>query len=150
MVDSRAKGATAETKIRDKLRELTKLQWERVPGSGALHEKHGLKGDLYIPGKENVFCIEVKHYAEDHITSEVLTGKEPQLLQWWKQCLRQSQQVDKKPLLIFKFDRSKLFVAFKDVPNYLYPMLIVIRDGHEFFVAQLDHWVYNEKPKFIK
>ena len=62
MVDPRAKGATAETKARDELRKLTKLKWERVPGSGALDEKHGLKGDLYVPNEKNLFCVEVKHY----------------------------------------------------------------------------------------
>ena len=49
MVDPRAKGARAETQVRDKLRELTALNWERVPSSGALDPKHGLKGDLYVP-----------------------------------------------------------------------------------------------------
>ena len=46
MVDSRAKGARGETIVRDKLRELTGLQWERVPGSGALDPKHKLTSVL--------------------------------------------------------------------------------------------------------
>ena len=60
MVDPRAKGARTETTVRDTLRKATGLQWERVPGSGALDEKHGLKGDLYVPGEKNKFCVEVK------------------------------------------------------------------------------------------
>lgn len=114
MVDSRNKGRAAELNARDALRKLTGLKWERIPGSGALDEKHGLKGDLYVPQEKNRFCIEVKHYKDDHFTSKVLTDKSPQLFQWWDQALRQGQQVGKWPLLIFKFNRSKWFVAFSN------------------------------------
>lgn len=112
MVDSRQKGARAETAARDILRKYTKLGWERTPGSGALNEKHKLKGDLYIPDAKNHFCVEVKHYTDDHLTSKVLTSKDPHLIEWWQQAERQGKQVERTPLLLFKFDRSKWFVAF--------------------------------------
>ena len=150
MVDPRAKGATAETKVRDELRKLTKLQWERVPGSGALDPKHGLKGDLYVTKYENKYCVEVKHYADDHFTTKIFTGKNPQLFEWWDQCLRQSRQVGKKPLLIFKHDRSKLFVSFLDMPNdeYLY-VYVNRKDAEQFYIALLEEWITSENPKFI-
>lgn len=113
MVDSRDKGARAETGARDILRKYTGHKWERVPGSGALGAQHKLKGDLYIPEANNVFCVEVKHYAEDHMTSKILTDKNAQFVEWWEQTLREAAQVGKHPLLIYKFDRSKWFVAFK-------------------------------------
>ena len=120
MVDPRAKGARAETQVRDKLRELTALNWERVPSSGALDPKHGLKGDLYVPNEKNLYCVEVKHYADDHLTSSILTAQEPQLVTWWQQTLRQGKQVNKIPLLVFKHDRSRMFCAFSDLekPNF--------------------------------
>ena len=149
MVDSRAKGATAETKVRDELRRLTGLKWERVPGSGALDPKHGLKGDLYLVGCNNVYCLEVKHYAEDHFNTSLFTSKNPQLLQFWRQTVRESAQISKRPLLIFKHDRSKLFVAFEDMPNYDYRYIFVAIDGLEFYVALLEDWITNEAPKFI-
>jgi len=149
MVDSRAKGATAETKVRDELRKLTKLKWERVPGSGALDPKHGLKADLYVPGEVNLFAVEVKHYATDHFNTSLFTGKDPQILQFWKQTVREAGQVKKRPLLIFKHDRSKLFCAFEDFPNHDYRYVFVSIDGYEFYVALLDEWVRNEAPKFI-
>lgn len=151
VIDVRAKGATAETKVRDELRKLTSLKWERTPGSGALDPKHMLKGDLYVPGKDNLYCVEVKHYAEDHLTSKVLTGKNPQLLEWWEQALRQGEQVSSMPLLVFKFDRSKLFVAFKDMPSSMaLPHMFLNVCGHELYVAMLEDWVLIETPKFIK
>lgn len=152
MVDSRAKGARTETTVRDILRKHTSLQWERVPGSGALNEKHGLKGDLYVPNEKNHYCVEVKGYAEDHLTSAFLTSKTPQILTFWAQSTRQGIQVKKEPLLIFKFDRSKVFVAWND-PNYLpdgkYPYMYLEREGTSMFIALLEDWLVNEQPKFI-
>lgn len=146
MVDPREKGARGETIVRDALRKLTGLQWERVPGSGALDPKHKLKGDLYVPGKDCVFCVECKNYAEDHINSKLLTGKSPQLLEWWQQAIRQADQVDKKPLLIFKFDRSKIFVAYEDIPV---PGLKNICVLDTLFISLLEDWIHLQKPTFI-
>lgn len=149
MVDSRAKGARTETVVRDALRKHTGLGWERVPGSGALDPKHQLKADLYVPGRTNLYAVEVKGYAEDHISSALLTGKNPQLIEFWKQSVRQGQQVNKKPLLAFKFDRSKIFVAFLDMPTANYRYIFVSVEGQEFYVALLEDWLVNEQPKFV-
>jgi hypothetical protein len=148
-VDPRAKGARAETQMRDMLRDLTKLQWERVPSSGALDPKHGLKGDLYVPNEKNLWAVECKHYADDHLTSKVLTDKNPQLIEWWEQTLRQGVQVSKIPLLIFKFDRSKIFCAFVDQPTGLYDHFIICAKDHYFSVSLLEDFIKHEKPKFI-
>lgn len=150
VVDARAKGARTETTVRDLLKKHTGLGWERVPGSGALDPKHQLKGDLYVPGRTNLYCTEVKGYAEDHLTSAVLTGKNPQIIEFWEQTIRQGQQVGKKPLLIFKFDRSKVFVAFEEMPTlnkYRYMFLNI--NNHEFYVALLEEWLVNEQPEFV-
>ena len=149
MVDSRAKGARTETVVRDALKKHTGLGCERVPGSGALDPKHQLKADLYVPGRTNLYAVEVKGYAEDHISSALLTGKNPQLIEFWKQSVRQGQQVNKKPLLAFKFDRSKIFVAFLDMPTADYRYLFVSIDEHEFYIALLEDWLVNEQPKFV-
>lgn len=150
MVDVRQKGATAETKAKEELRKLTGLKWERIPMSGALDAKHGLKGDLYVPGEGNIFCVEIKHYKECHIDHSLITGKNPQLLQWWEQTLRESNEINKEPLLIFKHDRSKFYCAFKDMPNADYPYIFVSKDGHEFYIAVLEDYIKNNNPRFIK
>jgi hypothetical protein len=149
LVDSRDKGARAETVIRDHLRKATGLQWERTPGSGALNEKHGLKGDLYVPNRQNKYCVEVKHYKDDHLTSSILTSKNPQIIEWWEQAVRQGKQVSRKPLLIFKFDRSKIFVAFEDIPSSEYPHMFISLNDHNFYVAILDNYLTNEIPVFV-
>lgn len=150
MVDVRAKGAKAETDAKNILKKYTGLGWERVPGSGALDEKHLMKGDLYCPGKDNLYAVEVKHYEDDHLTSQILTSKNPQLLDWWKQAVRQGIQVSKKPLLIFKHNRSKFFVAFEDIPTADYRKVFIEVLEHSFYVAVLEDWLQFEKPQFIK
>lgn len=152
VVDSRQKGARTETIARDMLRKHTGLNWERVPGSGALDPKHQLKGDLYIPGVTNRFCVEVKGYADDHINSGLLTHKTPQLVEWWQQTQRQALQVDKLPLLIFKYDRSKLFVA---TVVYDLDMLenrwLLYSNGqdYEFYIMLLEDWLTGPTVKFV-
>ena len=111
MVDSRQKGGRAESVLKKLLRDKTGLNFQRTPGSGALNATHMLKGDIYIPNAANTFCIEVKHYKDDHLTSKILTGTNPQIIEWWKQAIRQGDQVGMAPLLFFKFDRSKWFMA---------------------------------------
>lgn len=119
MIDSRAKGRTAELKCRDELRKLTGLMWERTPMSGALSANHKLKGDLYVPETALRYCVEVKHYADDHINTKILTSIKPMFLQWWDQTVREADQMEKDPLLIFKHNRSKWFAACNDYDIYL-------------------------------
>lgn len=146
MVTSNDKGARGETIIRDKLRTLTGLQFERVPSSGALDPKHGLKGDLYLVGVNNLYAIECKNYEEDHLTSKVLTSVDSQLHKFWAQAVRQGIQVNKKPLLLFKFTRSKIFVAYNEIPDNVDHVYISKGD---FFVSMMEDWIRQEKPKFL-
>mgnify|MGYP000104964538 CR=1 FL=1 len=149
-VDSRAKGARAESDMAKFLNTKTGLNFKRVPMSGGLHESHQLKGDLYLVNSLNIYCIEVKHYKDDHISSKVLTDKTPQILEWWQQTIREAAQISRKPLLIYKFDRSKIFVAFKDMPTQdgAYRYMFISIDGHEFYTAKLEDWLDHEKPRF--
>ena len=154
MVDSRQKGARAENQAKELLVKHSKLNWQRVPGSGALDEKHGLKGDLYIPNEKNVFCVEVKHYKDDHLTSKLLTGKTPQLIEWWKQTIRESAQVDRTPLLMFKFDRSKWFICtslkFECPPNNVRNFVYYWKEGDEHLILQLAEDWLKEGWEFIE
>lgn len=120
-VDSRAKGQRAEYAVRDLLREATKLDWDRVPGSGGFGASHGLKGDIYLPtptGKISAFTIEVKHYKDDVLNSNIFNTTVSQLEKFWEQTVRESQQMNSKPMLVFKKDRGKWLVALnaEDLP----------------------------------
>ena len=160
MVDSRQKGARAEAAAKGLLIKHTGLDWQRTPGSGALNAAHKLKGDLYIPDCKNKFCVEVKHYKDDHLTSKIITDKNPQLIKWWEQAIRQGEQTGREPLLLFKFDRSKWFVAFKTDALYhenevssmntlRYTYLTVDTDEYRFHTAKLEEWLAAEDIKWI-
>jgi len=114
MIDSRAKGRTAELKCRDEMRKLTGLMWERTPMSGALDAKHMMKGDIYVPTVNTKYCVEIKHYADDHVSTKLLTTKSI-FYEWWAQTVREAGQMNKKPLLVFKHNRSKWFAATIDI-----------------------------------
>lgn len=146
MVDARQKGARGETAVRDALRKLTGLHWERTPGSGALDAKHKLKGDLYIPDSKNNYCVEVKNYEDDHLTSKYLTSTNPQISIWWAQTVRESAEVGRLPLLIFKFNRSKLFVAFQQVDPPPEKFIYLSRDN--IYVMILEDWIKLCKPQW--
>lgn len=141
---SKAKGTRAESAVCKVLTKVTGWNWERIPLSGALDAKHGLKGDVYIPKELMKYCVEVKHYKDDHLTSKLLTGKYPKVLEWWDQTTREQKEnnVD-HPLLVFKFDRSKWFCAFQQEPENDYRYLYY---SEGFYVAKLDDYLLDRKP----
>lgn len=152
MIDSRAKGARGELKVRDVLRELTGLKWERTPGSGAYSQSHGLKGDVYVPGTTNLFTVEVKSYEEDQMTSKMFNDSS-KLLDWWEQAYRQAGQNMNLPLLIFKYDRSKIFVAYPEgewPAKNMYNNISVNIKSYHFNIALLEDFIKHEKPEFTK
>lgn len=144
MVDSRAKGARGEYLVRDLLRDSTNLQFERVPMSGALEY---LKGDLYVPNEKNIYCIEVKNYAETPLTDKILTQKKTNnLSRWWKKIVQQAKNGNQEPLLFFKYNRSKIYVTIGTKPqntDYIY-----ISDL-DCYVSLAEVWLTNEEIRFI-
>ena len=142
MVDSRMKGARGEYLVRDLLRKHTNLQFERVPSSGALSY---LKGDLYVPDAKNLFCIEVKNYESSPLTDKVFTNKTNYLVQWWDKIVSQASLKNQKPLLFFKYSRSKLFVVtdiFPEKTDYMYISWL------DCYIMLAEDWLQNEKQEF--
>ena len=145
MVDSRAKGARGEYLVRDMLREHTDLQFERIPASGALTY---LKGDLWVPHKENRFCIEVKNYADSPLTDKIFTqDKTNNLLQWWRKIVLQAKHMDQEPLLFFKYNRSKVFVVTQLRPTVLDKYMYI--SWINCFVMIGTDWLNDEKVEFL-
>lgn len=148
-IQSKQKGSRAELAVRDLLRKMTGLQWEKTPLSGALDEVHGLSGDIYIPQERNKYTIEVKHYAEPSINHLLLTGKTPQIKEWWEQTIREAKENKNLPLLVFKHDRSKFFVATNAFDDLEYPKILVRRKDLNIQISLLEEWIQNTKPEFI-
>ena len=135
---SKIKGAAYEAKIKRYLNSQFDIEFERMPLSGAIEY---LKGDLWTPHDTAAwpYCIECKHYKEIQ-WNNLLTAKTTDLLNFWRQTIREAEVMRKKPLLIFRWNRSKDFVGWSDeieVDHY-----IEIKSfGCHFKVTQLDDWI---------
>ncbi len=144
VINAKAKGGRAEALVKDTLKSITGLKFERVPASGALPY---LKGDIFVPNSNNVFCIEVKHYADSCINDTLLTNKSNNIAGWWPKLLIDCKVSNQEPLLILKYDRSKLFVATYRKPaflqNYLYHHKL------EIYIMILEDWIREEKVGFV-
>ena len=144
MVDSRAKGARGEYLVRDMLREATGLKFERVPASGALEY---LKGDIYVPNNKNLYCIEVKNYADSPLTDKIFTAsKTNNLIRWWKKVVQQAYNGEQKPLLFFKYNRSKVFVVTEVEPSNKTDFMYI--SFLKCYICLADEWLEVEQPKF--
>ena len=144
MVDPRAKGAEGERQVRDLLRKHTKLEFQRVPMSGALDY---MKGDIFLPNMHNNYCIEVKFYKDSHFNDKILTAlKSNVFIRWWDQTIEQAKKAGAKPALFFKYNRSKIFVAQRDEPenglNYMYVSHLGC------YVSLAHEWLLLENPGF--
>jgi len=132
------KGSAYEAKIALLLSKEFGKEFRRVPLSGAIDY---LKGDIWMPHDTAWFpyCIECKHYAAIE-WNNLLTSKTTDMYSFWAQTVREAGVMHKKPLLIFRWNRSKDFVAFSDeiiVDNY-----IEIKSfGHQFKIALLSEWL---------
>ena len=112
-IDPRAKGSRGETEIVKLLTEATGFKWARTPQSGATQH---IKGDVYIPlteGKVSKYLIEVKLYADDQITSNILNPSVSQIEKWLEQTEREATHMASEPMLAFRKDRGKWLVALQ-------------------------------------
>ena len=142
---SKIKGSAYEAKIKKYLNSHLNIEFERMPLSGAIEY---LKGDLWTPHDTAAwpYCIECKHY-KDIQWNNLLTAKTTDLLQFWRQTVREAEVMRKKPLLIFRWNRSKDFVGWNDeieVDHYVE----VKSFGCQFKITQLDDWILALKNKY--
>jgi hypothetical protein len=112
---SKIKGSAYEAKIRDLLTEQLKIEFKRTPLSGSLEY---LKGDLWTPYDTAAwpYCIECKHYAEVNWNG-LLTAKSSDLLDFWRQAVREAKVMKKMPLVIYRWNRSKDYICWSDDIN---------------------------------
>lgn len=144
---SKNKGRAFEYKVRDLFTETFDSQFERVPLSGALSY---LKGDVYAPWLPDFpWCIEAKHHKEVPWNG-LLTAKSSLLLDFWDQTVREAEVMKKHPLLIYKWDRSKLFCCWNDNLVNIEEYLEVNAFKRKFKMALLDSWLVEAKKQYKK
>lgn len=140
---SKNKGTAYESKICKLLTEELKIEFKRMPLSGAIEY---LKGDLWVPSDTAgwPYTFELKHYAELE-WNNFLTAKSTDILQFWVQATEAAETMKKKPLLIFRWNRSKDFIGYNDYsincPNYVE----INSFGHKFRISLLTEWLTEYK-----
>jgi hypothetical protein len=92
MVNSRAKGRSAEYEIRDILFAELGLTFKR----DIEQFRQADRGDLLCVDMDFPAVIEVKRYAK---------GGETPRGAWWNQCCKAATTADKWPLLVWRYDR---------------------------------------------
>jgi hypothetical protein len=139
---SKIKGSAYEAKIRDLLTKELNMKFERMPLSGSLEY---LKGDLWTPHDTAAwpYCIEAKHYAEVNWNS-LLTAKTSDLLNFWRQATREAEVMKKKPLVIYRWDRSKDYICWNDDINLKLQITYSGFDCH-FKMGLLQDWLDEYK-----
>lgn len=108
MTNSRQKGKVGEQKVLDLLVKHTGKPFKFTPGSGS-----GLvKGDITYSGCP--FCIEIKNYAESPFDDKILVNKTSLIPIWWNKLKGECKGL--KPLLFFRYNRSKIYVVTDTKP----------------------------------
>lgn len=142
---SKLKGSAYEAKIKDRLNEeFPNIQFERVPLSGSISY---LKGDIWTPHDTASWpwCIEAKHYAELE-WNNLLTAKSTDILNFWRQTIREAEVMKKRPLLIFRWNRSKDFVAYND--DIKVDSFVAVNSFEcSFKISLLDDWLKAVKSQ---
>ena len=135
---SKIKGSAYEAKIRDLLTKELGIEFKRMPLSGALDY---LKGDLWTPHDTAAwpYCIECKHYAEVNWNG-LLTAKTSDLLEFWRQAVREAEVMKKDPLVIYRWNRSKDYICWND-EIVLNNMISYTGFDCEFKMGLLQDWL---------
>ena len=141
---SKNKGRSFEYVVRDLFSEHFNNKFERVPLSGALEY---LKGDVYCPWLPDFdYCIEAKHHKEVPWNNLITAKKSSLLLDFWKQTCREADTMKKKPLLVYKWDRSKIYACWNDETEVADQISVKIDDLY-FKLGLCDEWVEQVTKK---
>lgn len=135
MVNSRQKGKIGQKKVLQLLTQKTGLPFQYTPGSG----NGVLKGDIHFKGCK--FCIQIKNYAQSPFNDKILTNKSNIFVGWWNKLKGQSGR--KRPLLIFKYNRSKLFVCTDIKPTTVEKYIDI--PYLKCYVMLLQEWIQKEE-----
>jgi len=149
---SALKGGAYERKIKDLLTAHYGINFERVPHSGALKY---LKGDVWAPHHMHIwqYTIECKHY-KDLEFKNLLVAKSNDIHSFWAQAseeaaiMAKESGTEKYPLLIFRWNRSKDYVAWNTEFD-CETQFSVKAFGNFYKIALLEDWL-KENTKLLE
>ena len=90
------------------------------------------------------FSIECKSYA-DFFFDHLFTPGKGQIWKWWDQCRRDADDANKRPMLIFKKNRSPIYVMLAQNSDLCYlvthrniPFMYMHGDGGDLYVYEFE------------
>lgn len=117
-VNSIRKGKSFERDCAKLLTEALGIPIVRIPQSGAFSTVHSTPmwaGDLMCsdPGKDVPFVFEAKFYREADL-HHIISSKNPKIVEWIRQAVRESSHTGKVPVVLYKYNRSNaVFAVFR-------------------------------------
>lgn len=135
-VNGKRKGSSFELKIARLLKQaFPDKEFQRVFSSGArlggVNSKNLSKysqnaanhytGDIVCINDDDFrYSVECKNYKECENINSILLNR-TKIHYWWEQCKIDAAKTDKVPLLVFKWNRTDIFIAtlaaeFKELP----------------------------------
>ena len=111
------KGKSFERLVAKLLTTETGVKWNRVPNSGGFATAQGVEdsrfqGDVFTENEDYAgYCVECKITGTNFNLNELFKPK-GKLYSWWKQA--ESESKDKKPVLVFRYANSPIFLMTQD------------------------------------
>ena len=140
------KGSRFEYKIRDLLTEKTGVKWDRVPLSGG----GTMKGDLYCLRNHYYHCFECKSFKDTVIQENLLTAKSNNIFSWWEQAVREGEEMNRIPALVFKKDRGKPLIAIKEQIDELPHLYVNTFTLDGVYIYRFEEWLdYKEVSELV-
>lgn len=114
---SKRRGKTYERRVAALLTQLTGINFRKVPSSGGWN-KQGLvvleqqfSGDVVCDNSNFKFSVEAKNRTNFSLISALSNPDTAPFTEWWYQCCTDANTIGLLPMLIFKPDNQKDFVA---------------------------------------
>jgi len=112
MVNSIQKGKSFERRVAKICSKLTKVDWKRVPMSGAFSTTNKSSdkrffGDIFTEALEYKNIVVECKKTKDPITLADLVNKKGRLFEWLEQTKKEAQGIDW--ILVFGWNNSKIF-----------------------------------------
>lgn len=161
----KAKGSSFERTAAKKLSDgLAPLNFRKTEGSGArtggknfetLGQMFGadaLKlfvGDVCpINEKESGctfnFSVECKSYATSD-SFETMVGGNANVFKWMKESIVDAAKISRKPLLVFKWNRTPIYIAYLEESNLFKPNLVLSQNGLTLYINYFDEAIKHKE-----
>ena len=137
-VNGKQKGSRVEREVAKILSKWWGAEFTRTPSSGMFATTHSVQlsrlgvdiaGDIICP-KDFPFNVEVKSRKKIDLFDIARNGKDSELWDWWEQSVRDANNTQKIPIVIFKENGKQFYVMLNS------GLLFAVRNAKSFLFMQ--------------